>query len=45
MIEMHFSIYAAENDNQRAERITQLLQESGFKKLTWVDPSHLFATK
>lgn len=45
MIEMHFSIYAAEKDSGRAARITQLLQESGFTKLTWVDPSHLFATK
>ena len=45
MIEMHFSIYAAEKDSGRATRITQLLQQSGFTKLTWVDPSHLFATK
>lgn len=45
MIEMHFSIYAAEKDSDRAVRITHLLQDSGFNKLTWVDPSHLFATK
>jgi hypothetical protein len=45
MIEMHFSIFARQKDNDRAGRITRLLQEAGFKNLDWVDPSHLLATK
>lgn len=45
MIEMHFSIYAADKDSDRAVRITNLLKTCGFNSLTWVDPSHLFATK
>lgn len=45
MIEMHFSIYATEGDNTRAGRIETLLQTAGFKNLTWVDASHLLATK
>lgn len=45
MIEMHFSIYASEGDNARAGRIEALLHAAGFKQLTWVDASHLLATK
>jgi len=45
MIEMHFSIFAAEKDSFRAVRITNLLKNAGFRKLSWVDPSHLYATK
>jgi FkbM family methyltransferase len=45
MIEMHFSIFAAEKDNERAGRISKILFEAGFQKQVWVDPSHLLATK
>lgn len=45
MIEMHFSIFAAEKDSDRANRISGLLEQAGFTNQDWVDPSHLFATK
>lgn len=45
MIEMHFSIFAAEKDSHRSVRISTLLKEAGFTRQDWVDPSHLLATK
>lgn len=43
MIEIHFSIYAAEHDNGRAGRIIEMLKSAGFSHLRWVDASHLLA--
>ncbi len=43
MIEMHFSIYAAEKDSGRAGRISDILTSAGFAHQRWVDPSHLLA--
>jgi FkbM family methyltransferase len=45
MIEMHFSIFAQQKDNNRANRIAEILKQAGFTKQDWIDPSHLFATK
>ncbi len=45
MIEMHFSIFAEQKDSDRANRICKLLQDVGFKKLDWIDASHLLAIK
>jgi len=45
MIEMHFSIFAQQKDNDRPNRIAEILKQAGFTKQDWIDPSHLFATK
>ena len=43
MIEMHFSIFAEQKDNKRANRIQLIMQNAGFTNQTWVDPSHLLS--
>jgi FkbM family methyltransferase len=43
--EVHFSILQAKGQGDAPMRITKLLDECGFERITWIDRSHLAAFK
>lgn len=45
IIEVHFSIFNARNDDGAVDRMVKHLKESGFTTISWIDPSHLAAYK